>query len=68
MQQPDDGLQWIGTYLNTYLFQGMREVYIAIHEAVKAKSDLVLDATLPVEDNAHRVIEAVRERRGRWGH
>jgi len=68
MQQPDDGLQRIGTYLNTYLFQGMREVYIAINEGVKAKSDLVLDGTLPVAANARRVIEAVRERRGRWAH
>lgn len=55
-------LAWIDTYLNTYLFQGMREVYIAINERVKASSDLVLDGTAPVEDNAQRVIKAVLER------
>ena len=59
---PEQRLEWIDTYLNTYLFQGMREVYIAINEAVKANSDLVLDGTAPVEANAQKVIKAVLQK------
>lgn len=54
--------QWIGTYLNTYLFEGMREVYSAINEGVKERSDLILDGLSPVEQNAQRVVEVVRRR------
>lgn len=62
---PEQRLDWITTYLKMYLFEGMREVYIAINEAVKASSDLVLDGTAPIEDNARRVVEAVLARQAR---
>lgn len=52
--------QWIGTYLNTYLFEGMREVYSAINGRVRERSDLILDGLSPVEQNAQRVVAAVR--------
>ena len=52
-------LQWIGNYLNTYLFEGMREVYTAINGRVKERSHLLLDGLLPVEQNAQRVVAAV---------
>ncbi len=55
----EERFRWIGQYLNTYLFQGMREVYAAINEGVKAASDLILDGTQPVEENAKRVVDAV---------
>jgi len=56
-------MQWIGNYLNTYLFEGMREVYIAINERVKERSQMVVNGLLPVEENARRVVEAVKRRR-----
>jgi len=56
-------MQWIGNYLNTYLFEGMREVYIAINERVKERSQLVVNGLLPLEENARSVVEAVRRRR-----
>lgn len=55
-------LQWIGNYLNTYLFEGMREVYAAINERVRENSNLILDGTLPVEQNARWVAEAVLQK------
>ncbi len=51
--------RWIGGYLHSYLFEGMREVYAAINQRVKESSNLVLDGTQPVEANAQRVLEAV---------
>jgi len=55
----EERLHWMGDYLNAYLFEGMREVYCAINERVKAQSHLILDGTQPVEQNARRVVEAV---------
>lgn len=52
-------LQWMGNYLRTYLFEGMREVYVAINERVKEQCDLVLDGTHPVEQNAQSVVAAI---------
>lgn len=55
--------QWMSGYLHSYLFEGMREVYIAINDRVKQSSDLVLDGTLSVEYNAAHVVAAVRTHR-----
>ncbi|MCW3053215.1 MAG: hypothetical protein JWN14_2385 [Chthonomonadales bacterium] len=60
---PEQRLQWIGNYLNTYLFEGMREVYIAINERVKERAQLTINGLLPVEENARLIAEAVRQRR-----
>jgi hypothetical protein len=43
----------------------MREVYIAINERVKENSNLVLDGTQTVEENANRVVEAVLQKQDR---
>ena len=56
-------LMWIGNYLNTYLFEGMREVYGAINRRVEERCQLKLDGLVPVEENARRVVEAVQRRR-----
>jgi len=53
-------LQWMNGYLKSYLFEGMRDVYTAINEWVKTNADLVLDATLPIDQNAQTVVEAVK--------
>ena len=58
---PEQRLKWIGSYLNTYLFEGMREVYTAINGRVKERSQLILDGLSPVEQNAQRVVEAVAQ-------
>lgn len=58
----EERLQWMEGYLKSYLFEGMREVYIAINERVKQDCDLILDGTQSVGDNAQRVVEAVRSR------
>lgn len=55
--------QWIGNYLNAYLFQGMREAYIAINQRVMERCDLILDGTRPAEENAQKVVEAVLTRK-----
>ncbi len=60
---PEQRMQWIGNYLNTYLFEGMREVYMAINRRVEERCQLTLDGLRPVEENAGRVVEAVRQRR-----
>lgn len=57
--EAEERLQWMNGYLRSYLFEGMREVYIAINERVKQSSDLVLDGTLPVEHNAEKVMAAI---------
>ena len=57
--EAEERLQWMNSYLRSYLFEGMREVYIAINERVKQSSDLVLDGTLSVEHNAAKVIAAI---------
>jgi uridine kinase len=56
----EERLQWMGSYLHTYLFEGLQEVYIAINERVKEHSDLILDGTKPLEQNAQKVADAVR--------
>jgi uridine kinase len=53
-------LQWMNGYLRSYLFEGMSKVYIAINEQVKANAELILDATLPVGQNAQAVFGAIR--------
>ena len=60
-------LKWMDGYLNSYLFEGMREVYIAINERVKESCDLVLDGALPVEENAQVVVEAVLQKQSQMG-
>lgn len=60
-------LKWIEGYLKTYLYEGMREVYIAINERVKESCDLVLDGALPVEENAQAVVAAALEKLSRRG-
>jgi uridine kinase len=60
---PEQRMHWIGNYLNAYLFEGMREVYIAINARVQERSQLTLDGLKPIEENARRVVEAVRQRR-----
>ena len=57
---PEERLQWMSNYLNSYLFEGMREVYIAINERVKEHSHLILDGLQPVGQNARKVADAVR--------
>lgn len=56
----EERLQWMNNYLKTYLFEGMREVYIAINERVKEHSHLLLDGLQSVEQNAQRVVAAIR--------
>ncbi len=60
---PEKRMRWIGAYLNTYLFEGMREVYGAINRRVEERCQLTLDGLMPIEENARRVVEAVRRRR-----
>ena len=63
--EAEQRMQWMGNYLNIYLFEGMREVYFAINEQVKKNCDLVLNGTLPVEVNVQIAIDAVREKQRR---
>jgi len=53
-------LEWTTNYLKSYLYEGMREVYIAINERVREHSHLLLDGLQPVDQNAQRVVAAVR--------
>jgi len=59
----EERLEWMKGYLNSYLFEGMRDVYIAINERVKEHCDLIIDGTQSVEHNARVVVEAIRARR-----
>ncbi|MCW3095225.1 MAG: hypothetical protein JWL77_843 [Chthonomonadaceae bacterium] len=59
---PEQRMQWIGNYLNSYLFEGMREVYIAINARVQERSQLMVNGLKPVEENARQVVEAVIRR------
>ncbi len=53
---PDERIGWAKNYLNSYLFESMRDVYIAINEGVKSQCDLVLDGCVPVNQNVERVL------------
>ena len=61
--EASERLQWMVGYLRSYLFEGMREVYISINERVKQNSHLVLDGMQPVEHNAKTVVAALEARR-----
>ena len=60
--EPQQRLRWIGAYLNTYLFEGMRQVYAAINEGVKRQSDLVIDGLQPVGQSADQIVAAILAR------
>ena len=61
--EANERLEWTVGYLRSYLFEGMREVYISINEQVKQNSDLVLDGTETVERNAKLVVAALEAKR-----
>lgn len=56
---PELRVDWAKNYLNSYLFESMRDVYIAINEGVKSQCDLVLDGCLSVEQNVARVLRRI---------